>query len=102
KTDRIAVVSLVLSLLLLASLPAAETTSQQPLAENITLLDATGEIHPLAAASAKKARVFVFVTGECPISRGYFPLLGRLDKQWNTPDSEVSLRAVWADVTDTP
>ncbi|EAQ78740.1 hypothetical protein DSM3645_29601 [Blastopirellula marina DSM 3645] len=101
-TDRFAVVSLVFLLLSLTSLKAAETKPQQPLGENISLLDSTGQIHPLAAAAAKKARVFVFVTGECPISRGYFPLLGRLDKQWNTPDSEVSLRAVWADVTDTP
>ncbi|UUO04746.1 redoxin domain-containing protein [Blastopirellula sp. J2-11] len=100
--DRFAVASLIFLLLSLTSLQAAETSPQQPLAENISLLDSTGEIHPLAAASPKQARVFVFVTGECPISRGYFPLLGRLDKQWNTPESKVSLRAVWADVTDTP
>lgn len=83
-------------------LSGAEPGPNLPLSENITLLDATGQIQPLASASAKKARVFVFVTGECPISRSYFPLLGRLDEKWNKPDSPVSLKAVWADVTDSP
>ncbi|MFI4876969.1 MAG: alkyl hydroperoxide reductase [Blastopirellula sp. JB062] len=102
KTDLPTLLSLYLLTCFFSPLVAQQPKSPRPLAENVSLQDAVGNIHPLSASSPKKARVFVFVTGECPISRSYFPLLGRLGKDWNAAESEVSLQLVWADVTDTP
>ncbi|HVW03330.1 MAG TPA: redoxin domain-containing protein [Planctomycetaceae bacterium] len=75
--------------------------SEQPAKLNVTmkLLDAQGVIRPLQLLAVEKARVFVFLTGECPISKAYIPTLNRLAEQWNQEPGTIACFGVWADAT---
>ena len=59
-------------------------------------------IHALQPKSAEAARVFVFFTGECPISKTYMPTLNRLAEKWKGSADQVALCGVWADATTRP
>src|SRR5690606_2936480 len=74
---------------------------KQPLGQSLTLLDAKGEIHAIEPRSSSAARVLVFITGECPISRSYIPRLGELAEEWRS-SGRVELYGVWGDVTPRP
>src|SRR6478752_1186128 len=80
----------------------AESEISRPVDQTITLLDAAGNIHPLQPHVREAARVFVFLTGECPISTSYVPLLNRQWSGWNQENSQVMLYAIWADATTSP
>lgn len=78
--------------------PAADTASLI----NVTRQDHQGNVHQIAANSRKAVRVFVFMTGECPVSRTYFPVLNDLYREWGKNEKDIELLGVWADVTQTP
>lgn len=69
---------------------------------NVTRQDSQGNVHQIAVNSRKTVRVFVFMTGECPVSRTYFPVLNDLYKAWGENQKDIQLLGVWADVTQTP
>lgn len=69
---------------------------------NVTRQDHQGNVHQIAANSRKAVRVFVFMTGECPVSRTYFPVLNDLHQAWGANQKDVQLLGIWADVTQTP
>lgn len=69
---------------------------------NVTRQDHQGNVHQIAANSRKAVRVFVFMTGECPVSRTYFPVLNDLYKEWGKNEKDIQLLGIWADVTQTP
>lgn len=78
--------------------PAADTASLI----NVTRQDHQGNVHQIAANSRKAVRVFVFMTGECPVSRTYFPVLNDLYREWGNNEKDIELLGIWADVTQTP
>ncbi|MEW4563336.1 redoxin domain-containing protein [Bremerella sp. JC770] len=99
----------VLSLgVLLAAAPVgllAEESGEQPQdvsLVNVTRQDHQGNVHQVSVHSRKAVRVFVFMSGECPISRTYFPVLNDLYREWGKNEKDVQLLGVWADVTQTP
>lgn len=69
---------------------------------NLTRQDHTGSVHELAPHSRKAVRVLVFMTGECPVSKSYFPVLNDLYAKWGKNKEAVQLSGVWADITQTP
>jgi len=69
---------------------------------NVTRQDHLGNVHQVSINSRKAVRVFVFMSGECPISRTYFPVLNDLYREWGKNEKDVQLLGVWADVTQTP
>ncbi|QDU77617.1 thiol-disulfide oxidoreductase [Bremerella volcania] len=69
---------------------------------NVTRQDHQGNVHQIAASSRKAVRVFVFMTGECPVSRTYFPVLNELYREWGKNEKDIQLLGIWADVTQTP
>ncbi|MBA2117157.1 redoxin domain-containing protein [Bremerella alba] len=69
---------------------------------NLTRQDHRGDVHQIATNSRKAVRVFVFMTGECPVSRTYFPVLNDLYREWGKNEIEIQLLGIWADVTQTP
>lgn len=69
---------------------------------NLTRQDQTGSIHQLAPKSRKSVRVFIFMSGECPVSRSYFPVLNELYVKWGKNQEDIQLMGVWADVTQSP
>jgi hypothetical protein len=92
---------------LFAALAAPPCTASdgdiRPIQQTINVLDSAGNIQVLQPEARETARVFVFLTGECPISRAYLPVLGGLDDQWSKGDShDVILYGVWADGTTKP
>ncbi len=87
------------------ALPVAggtEREANRPVDQTIILLDVAGNIHSLQPQVREAARVFVFLTGECPISTSYIPLLNRLRSGWDRESGQVMLYAIWADATLTP
>lgn len=75
----------------------------QPLEQSLKLLDAAGRIHAIEPQSGEVARVFVFLSGECPVCRACLPELNRLAEAWSEQSpGQVVLRGVWADTTTTP
>ncbi len=68
----------------------------------MNVLDHRGKVHLLAAESDQVARVFVFLTGECPVAKSYIPTLRRLWQQWQPSSETVALYGVWADATSKP
>ncbi len=82
---------------------AASDSDTRPIQQTINLLDSAGNIHALQPEAREIARVFVFLSGECPISKSYLPLLGGLNDEWTAGDShQVALYGVWADCTTKP
>ncbi len=77
---------------------AAEQASSVAL--GIRRLDAAGQVREFSTTAAAPARVFVFLTGECPISKAYAPTLARLAETWR--ETGVDLYGVWADPTTKP
>lgn len=88
--------------LALSIVRASEREVIRALDQTMFLLDAEGKIHSLQPQARESASVFVFLTGECPISTGYVPLLNRLWSHWNQDNGQVMLNAVWADTTTSP
>ncbi|MEW4453215.1 redoxin domain-containing protein [Bremerella sp. JC817] len=80
----------------------AKLTAGNALTLNMTRQDSQGNVHAISPSSRKAARVYVFVTGECPISRTYFPVLNDLYKSWGKNEGDVELIGIWADVTQSP
>jgi hypothetical protein len=80
----------------------ADDAPLQPLERSVTVLDAAGGIHALQPKSSEAARVFVFISGECPISKSYMPALNRLVDNWKQTPGKATLRAIWADATTRP
>ncbi|WP_233216419.1 redoxin domain-containing protein [Blastopirellula marina] len=98
---------LVVGLFVLTGQPVAqaeEAPAQQVSAftANLTRQDHTGAVHELAPNSRKEVRVFVFMTGECPVSKSYFPVLNDLYAKWGKNKEAVQLLGIWADVTQSP
>jgi hypothetical protein len=85
---------------------AADHEISGPIEQTISVLDSAGQIHLLQPQASEPARVFVFLTGECPISTSYVPLLNRLHSGWSgkgrSDKGEIRLQAIWADPTTTP
>lgn len=87
----------------LTPLGAAEhAPGPQSLDVTLQRQDHLGQLHTVAPHSRKAARVLVFLTGECPIARSYFPQLNRLYEAWGKNEGEIELLGVWADVTQSP
>lgn len=91
-----------LGLLASASVSSSEPDDLRPLREGLQVLDATGGIHSLEPHADQAARVYVFLTGECPISKSYLPLLNRLAAGWSEAPGAASLLGIWADPTSRP
>src|SRR5262245_21013309 len=92
---------------LFAALAAPPCTASdgdiRPIQQTINVLDSAGNIHALQPEARETARVFVFLTGECPVSKAYLPVLGGLNDQWSKGDSHsVILYGVCADGTTKP
>jgi hypothetical protein len=86
-----------------AAAPAADDAPVRPLEQSFKLLDASGQIHALEPEVREGVRVFVFLTGKCPVCEAYIPELNRLAEVWSREvSSPVVLRGVWADATATP
>lgn len=81
--------------------PAPAPPQRTPIEQTINVLDCRGEIHSLTPTAAQAARVYVFLTGECPISKSFIPLLNRLHAEWSS-SGDSTLTAVWADPTTNP
>src|SRR5690349_21820187 len=82
---------------------AASDGDIRPIQQTINLLDSGGNIHALQPEAREAARVFIFLSGECPISKSYLPLLGALNEEWTGGDSHKAvLYGVWADCTTKP
>ncbi len=81
--------------------PALSVSPEQPIADVIHLQDSTGAVHSFTPKSARAARVVVFLSGECPISKSYMPVLKRLQSDWQAEEG-VSLHGVWSDATTPP
>ncbi|MFO0915115.1 MAG: redoxin domain-containing protein [Pirellulales bacterium] len=79
-------------------LQAAEPRFRQPM----NVLDHRGTVHSFSSESDRAARVFVFMTGECPISRSYVPTLRRLAQEWGQGAGAVAIYGVWGDSTSKP
>ena len=77
----------------------AEEPPPSKLNVTVKLLDAQGTIRPLQPLAVEKARVFVFLTGECPISKSYVPTLNRLADEWNREPGKIACYGVWANAT---
>ncbi|MBI1248997.1 redoxin domain-containing protein [bacterium] len=86
--------------LVLAEEGPQKTTEK--LSINLTRQDYQGNIHAISPNSRNKVRVFAFITGECPISRSYFPVLNDLYAEWGKNDKQIEFLGVWADVTQSP
>ncbi|RCS47807.1 alkyl hydroperoxide reductase [Bremerella cremea] len=69
---------------------------------NLTRQDHTGTVHELAPNSRKAARVFIFMTGECPVAKSYFPVLNELYAKWGKNQESIQLLGIWADATQSP
>ncbi len=80
----------------------SDAAKQSPALVNITRQDHQGTVHQIATSSRKGVRVFVFMTGECPVSRTYFPVLNDLYTTWGKNEKDIQLLGVWADVTQSP
>jgi len=80
---------------------AAPATAGGPIAEVVHLQDSTGEVHILTPASTRAARAIVFLSGECPISKSYMPVLKRLQSDWQANEG-VKLLGVWSDPLTPP
>jgi hypothetical protein len=100
---RIGIVMLAITAALGArSCKAVDQTEGSPLEQTINIVDSAGTIHSLQPQVREAARVFVFLTGECPISASYVPQLNRLNTAWNNQSRDVTLQAIWADSMTTP
>jgi len=80
----------------------AKAAADAPELINVTRQDHQGNVHQIAVNSRKAVRVFVFMTGECPISRTYFPVLNDLYREWGKNEQDIQLLGIWADVTQSP
>lgn len=80
----------------------AASTPESATLINVTRQDHQGNVHQIAANSRKVVRVFVFMTGECPVSQTYFPVLNDLYREWGKNKKDVQLLGIWADVTQAP
>ncbi len=87
----------------LVRIDAAEGEGSRPIEQSVRRLDSSGTIHSLQPMAREDARVFVFLTGECPIAKSYLPVLNRLSSEWTSREpARVTLHAVWADPTTAP
>jgi mono/diheme cytochrome c family protein len=75
----------------------ADPPAARPISVGMKLLDATGGVHHLAPNADEAARVFVFLTGECPISASFVPTLNRFAHEWQRDSAKVAIYGVWAD-----
>lgn len=73
-----------------------------PFRQPLHVLDHMGKVHALSSDSDHVARVFVFLTDECPVSKSYIPTLRRLSQQWQQATPRIALYGVWADATTAP
>lgn len=82
----------------------AEDKPQGPQTLSVTLnrQDHTGQVRAIGPHSRKPARVLVFLTGECPVARGYFPQLNRYYQDWGQNGGDIELLGIWADPTQSP
>jgi hypothetical protein len=95
--------SLALLFTAIASPASAEDSAEagRPLANVVHLQDSSGNVHSLSPRSSTAARVVVFLTGECPISKSFVPTLKRLHSDWQSKPG-VTLYGVWSDSTTPP
>src|SRR5580765_3859035 len=75
----------------------ADTPAARPISVGMKVLDAAGGVQHLAPNADEAARVFVFLTGECPISTSFVPTLNRLAQEWQRDGAKVAIYGVWAD-----
>ncbi len=75
---------------------------QSPFEQPVKVLDHRGKVHLFSSRSSEAARVFVFMTGECPISTSYVPKLKELAKSWSECEHKIRVYGVWADQTSKP
>lgn len=88
--------------LVLLAPPAVASDQPDSIQRTIHVQDSQGNIHTLQPRSSEQARVYVFLTTECPISASYLPVLNELTTLWDGDRSKVSLYGIWADATTTP
>lgn len=79
--------------------PATSEKTLSTIDLTLNVLDSRGQIHALQPDVDNTASVFVFMTGECPISKSYMPTLSRLANDWKTAGQPVRFFAVWGDAT---
>jgi hypothetical protein len=87
---------------MVASNSANTDTPTQVIGRPMNVLDHRGNIHSISPTSTDVARVFVFLTGECPIATAYVPTLQALSESIEKNHPNVSMYAVWADRTKNP
>jgi len=80
----------------------ADPASARPISVGMKVLDAAGGVQHLAPNADEAARVFVFLTGDCPISTSFVPTLNRLAQEWQQRGAKVAIYGVWADRATRP
>lgn len=96
------VMAVVSAVLLDAPMRAGEEPSTRPVPPiTFSLMDLGGTIHTLEQNDARRVRVFVFLSTDCPVSNGYLQTLNRLYGGVAKPDSVVELFGVVSDPTVT-
>ncbi|MEX2217103.1 MAG: redoxin family protein [Phycisphaeraceae bacterium] len=66
---------------------------------SLTVSDVDGQSHTPLAASSQQARVFIFITTDCPIANGYAPEIARITAAYEPRGIKVYLVHADPDVT---